>query len=292
MKTAMHNWMRPETLETTVSRLADCGYDSIEISGEPEKYPIDETRATLEKHGIACLGSVSIMTDGRGLTLGDKYQREGTITYLSDCVRMVGGLDGEIMTIVPATVGKIAPDASVDEEWAWAVEGMKRVAEVANDLDVKIAIEPINRFETYFINRGDQALALADAVGGDIGVCLDAFHMNIEEVDALAAIRQAGSRLLDFHVADSNRKPPGEGHYDWAATIRTLDEIGYGGHMTVEFVNPIERTILAGTQEEAPAEGATAAELKFIQDHGGGVLSDEEYTAATKASIDYLRSIG
>lgn len=291
MKTAMHNWMRPETLETTVARLADCGYDAIEISGEPEKYPLDETRATLEKHAISCLGSVSIMTDGRGLTLGDKYQREGTILYLQDCVRMVGGLDGEIMTVVPATVGKIAPDASVEEEWAWAVEGMQRVAEVAAELGVKIAIEPINRFETYFINRGDQALALADAVGGDIGVCLDAFHMNIEEVDALAAIRQAGSRLLDFHVADSNRRPPGEGHYDWAGTLRTLDEVGYTGHMTVEFVNPIERTILAGTQEEAPAEDATAAELKFIQDHGGGVLSDEEYTAATKASIDYLKSL-
>ena len=291
MKTAMHNWMRPETLETTAARLADCGYDAIEISGEPEKYPIDETRATLDKHGLACLGSVSIMTEGRGLTLGDKYQREGTIAYLQDCVRMVGGLDGEIMTIVPATVGKIAPDGSVDEEWAWAVEGMKRVAEVADELNVAIAIEPINRFETYFINRGDQALALADAVSGNIGVCLDAFHMNIEEVDAIAAIRHAGSRLLDFHVADSNRKPPGEGHYNWAATLRTLDDIGYSGHLTVEFVNPLERTILGGTREEAPSEDATAAELKFIQDHGGGVLSDAEYTAATKASIDYLNSL-
>ena len=60
--------------------------------------------------------------------------------------------------------------------------------------------------------------------------------------------------------------------------------------MTVEFVNPIERTILAGTQAEATTEG-TAAQLKFIQDHGGGVLSDEEYTAATKDSIDYLRTL-
>jgi sugar phosphate isomerase/epimerase len=290
MKIAMHNWMRPEPLETTLERLARYGYDSIEISGEPHLYAVDETRALLDKHGVSCWGSVSIMTAGRGLTLGDRYLREGTVLYLQDCARMVAGLGGTILTTVPATVGKTAPDASVQEEWEWAVDGLKRVADVAREVGVTIAIEPINRFETYFINRGEQALALADAVGDDVCVCLDAFHMNIEEVDALAAIRQAGSRLIDFHVADSNRKPPGDGHYDWRGTVETLKDIGYKGYLTVEFVNPVERTILAGTRAEEGASGP-ASQLKFIQDHGGGVLSDEEYSAATEASIRYLRSL-
>lgn len=290
MKIAMHNWMRPELLDTTLERLSRYGYDSIEISGEPHLYPVAETRALLEKHKIGCWGSVSIMTPGRGLTLADKYLREGTALYLQDCVRMVAGLGGKIMATVPATVGKIAPDASIEEEWSWAVGGLKRVADVARKLGVTIAVEPINRFETYFINRGEQALALADAVGDDICVCLDAFHMNIEEVDPLATIRQAGSRLIDFHVADSNRKPPGEGHYDWKGTVQTLKEIGYRGHLTVEFVNPLERTILAGTRADDAAEGP-ASQLKFIQDHGGGVLSDAEYSAATQASIGFLRKL-
>ena len=108
MKIAMHNWMRPEPLETTLARLSDCGYDEIQISGEPDKYGVDETRALLEKYGIGCWGAVSIMTEGRGLTLGDKRLREGTVHYLQDCARMVGGLDGKILTIVPATVGKIS----------------------------------------------------------------------------------------------------------------------------------------------------------------------------------------
>ncbi|MDE0022434.1 MAG: sugar phosphate isomerase/epimerase [Candidatus Poribacteria bacterium] len=291
MKIAMHNWMRPEPLETTVARLSDCGYDEIEISGEPDKFDVDETRAILDKYGIGCWGAVSIMTEGRGLTLGDKYLREGSIQYLQDCARMVGGLGGKILTTVPATVGKISPDASIEEEWDWTVDGLKRVADVARECGVTIAIEPINRFETYFINRGDQALALAEAVGEDICVCLDAFHMNIEETDALAAIREAGGKLIDFHVADTNRRPPGEGHYDWAGTIETLQEIGYEGRLTVEFVNPIERTILGAGREAASAEGASAAELKFIEDHGGGVLTDEEYTEATRSSIDYLKSL-
>jgi sugar phosphate isomerase/epimerase len=290
MKVSMHNWMRPEPIQTTISRLARFGYDGIEISGEPELYPVDETRALLDAHGLECWGAVSIMTAGRGLTLSDRYLREGTVLYLQDCVRMVAGLGGQILTTVPATVGKIVPDAPVEQEWGWAVDGLRRVADVARDYGVTLAIEPINRFETYFINRGEQALALANAVGDDVCVCLDAFHMNIEEVDALATIRQAGKRLIDFHVADSNRKPPGEGHYDWKATIETLVEIGFRGHLTVEFVNPVERTILAGASSDETAEGP-ASQLKFIQDHGGGILSDEEYSAATASSIQFLRGL-
>ncbi|GIX07778.1 MAG: epimerase [Candidatus Poribacteria bacterium] len=290
MRIAMHNWMRPEPLEKTLARLAECGYDAIEISGEPELYPVEETRKLLEKYGIACWGAVSIMTEGRGLTLRDRYLREGTVLYLQDCVRMVAGLGGEILTTVPATVGKIAPDGTVEQEWQWAVDGLKRVADVARELGVKIAIEPINRFETYFINRADQALALAEAVGEDICVCLDAFHMNIEEEDVQAAIRSAGSKLIDFHVADSNRKPPGQGHFDWQTTIQTLREIGFSGCLTVEFVNPIDRTILAQTREDTETTG-DAAQLKFIQDHGGGVLSDAEYTQATRDSVQYLRRL-
>ena len=84
---------------------------------------------------------------------------------------------------------------------------------------MRIGLEPLNRFETYFLNRCDQALALADAVGGDCGVALDAFHMNIEESDLLGAIRAAGDRLVDFHVADNNRMPPGHGALDWDAIV-------------------------------------------------------------------------
>ena len=90
--------------------------------------------------------------------------------------------------------------------------------------------------------RGEQALALADAVGPDVGVCLDCFHMNIEEVDLLETIRAIGPRLTDFHVADNGRLACGMGALDWPAIIATFKEIGYGGALTVEFVAPIDRT--------------------------------------------------
>ena len=108
---------------------------------------------------------------------------------------------------------------------------------------VRLAIEPLNRFETYFLNRHDQALALAEDVGPECGVCLDVFHMNIEEKDMLPGDPQAGKgRLADFHVADNNRMALRHGRLDWGQIIGTLKEIGYDGALTVEFVAPLDRT--------------------------------------------------
>ena len=90
--------------------------------------------------------------------------------------------------------------------------------------------------------RSAQALALADAVHPDCGVCLDAYHLNMEESNIYDAIRLAGKRLFDFHVADNNRFAAGLGHLDWARIIGTLREIGYDGALTNEFVAPVDRT--------------------------------------------------
>src|SRR3954452_11116255 len=112
----------------------------------------------------------------------------------------------------------------------------------AEAVGVRIGLEPLNRFETYFLNNAEQALALADDVGGDCGVALDMFHMNIEEADWAAAIRACEGRLVDFHVADNTRMPPGQGSFDWPAIVRELAGIGYEGHLTVEFVPSADRT--------------------------------------------------
>ena len=137
---------------------------------------------------------------------------------------MIKELGGKILTVVPSTVGKVTPMGSPDDEWRWAIESLKECQDHAEKQGVRLGLEPLNRFETYFLNRGDQALALAEDVGGDCGVCLDIFHMNIEEADWPAAIRNAGDKLVDFHVADNNRMPPGQGRSTgscWSEPSRT-----------------------------------------------------------------------
>ena len=292
MKFAMHNWMRPEPLETTLARLHRFGYDGIEIRGEPAQYDVDEVRRLLDKYEIECWGGVTMMTEGRDLVHPDKYVRLGTIAYMKDCIRMIRAIGGQIFCIVPSTVGKVKPLASPAEEWQWVVEGLKEVAAFAAENNVIPGIEPLNRFETYLINRHDQALRLGDEVGNDLRVVLDAFHINIEEADPIGAIRASGSRLLDFHVADNNRRPAGQGRTDWTEILGVMKEIGYTGRLTAEFVLTLDHTPLAISTEKRESDMEfTAADLKFIQGHGSGLISAADYDQAVKDNIDYLKGL-
>jgi len=178
--------MKVEPLEVAVARLAKYGYKRIEIQGEPYRYDTKDVKALLDKYGVGCWGSVTLMLEERNLLAKDAAQRAASVQYVKDCITMVAELGGEVMSIVPGTVGKLVPDATPDEEWGWAIETMQDIYAHSEPLGVRLAIEPINRFETYFINRCDQALALAEAVGPNCGICLDVFHMKIEEANTFA----------------------------------------------------------------------------------------------------------
>jgi sugar phosphate isomerase/epimerase len=287
----MHNWMRAEPIEDTIARLASCGYDAIEISGEPERYDTKHVKKLLADAKLTCWGSVTLMLADRDLLAKDEAQRAASVKYVKDTITMVKELEGKEITIVPSTVGKIKPQGTPEDEWKWAVASLKQCYEHGQKEGVKLALEPLNRFETYFLNRHDQALALAEAVGPDCGICLDVFHMNIEEVNMYQAIVNSKARLADFHIADNNRMAAGMGAFDWARIIGTLREIGYDGALTVEFVAPVDRTP-ANPYKNALEKGPvnlTADELKFIEDHGSSTLSNEFYTWLVDETVKTLR---
>jgi D-psicose/D-tagatose/L-ribulose 3-epimerase len=294
MRVAMHNWMRAEPIEVTIARLAKCGYDAIEISGEPEKYDTKHVGKLLKDAKLACWGSVTLMMGDRNLLTANEANRAMSVKYVKDTITMVKELGGEEITIVPCTVGKLTPEATPAEEWKWAVESLKQCYAHGLKEGVKLALEPLNRFETYFVSRSDQVLALAEEVGPQCGVCLDCFHMNIEEKDMLQSLRRAKDRLVDVHVADNNRMACGMGSLDWANIIYTLKDIGYTGALTVEFVAPVDRTP-ANPYKNAMEQGhveLSAEELKFMIDHGTGNLSDEFYTWLVDETVKHLRKCG
>ena len=242
MEIAIHNWMRAEGIEKTVERIARLGYDKIEIQGTPDFYEPHKVLELLKKNQLTCWGSVTLMLEDRNLLAKDITQRKKSIQYVKDVVQMVSDLEGNMVSVVPATVGKIIPDGKAEEEWEWAVSSLQEIYTFSENLGIQLGIEPINRFETYFINRADQALALAAAVGPNCGVCLDTFHMNLEEDNLFEAIKRAKNRLVGFHVADNNRMAPGMGTLDWDKIISTLKEINYNQVLSVEFCSPLDRT--------------------------------------------------
>lgn len=290
MHLAIHNWMRAEPIEKTIARISSQGYHALEIEGSPEKYDTKYIRQLLKNNGLKCWGSVTLMMEQRNLLAKDEAQRAASIQYVKDVITMVKELDGHMVSVVPGTVGKIVPDGRPEDEWVWAVESMKECYDFAEKSGLLLGIEPINRFETYFVNRGDQALALAKAVGPNCGVCLDAFHMNLEEDDAFAAIRRAKERLVGFHVADNNRFAPGMGTINWPKIVETLKEVGYDGALSVEFCPPLDRTPATpfpGSIDENP-EGLSPEQLKFLEDHGSSAFTEDFYSMLTQKSIDTL----
>jgi D-psicose/D-tagatose/L-ribulose 3-epimerase len=296
MRVSMHNWMRAEPVETTIRRLAKYGYDCIEISYDsvelaPGAPGTAAVRQMLKENGISCYGSISLMFAGRDLIHADPAVRASSVEYLNNCVTMVKELGGEVMSIVPSEVGKVKAMASPEEEWGWAVEGLREVHAHATSEGVRVALEPLNRFETNFLNRADQALTLAEAVAPDVGVCLDVYHMNQEDADMFKSIQNAGHKLYDLHVADNNRMACGMGSLNWERLLSTCKAMGYEGSLTVEFVPPIDRTPANPYKNALAAADATLTpeQLKFIEDHGSGVLSEEFYSWLVEESIKTLR---
>src|SRR5215213_10570668 len=115
MHLSTHNWMRAEPLEVTLRRISGLGYASIEISGEPSQYDTKEVRGLLRTYGIRCWGGVTLTLGKRNLAAKDVKQRADTVQYAKDVLTMIHELEGEIISVVPATVGKILPDASPEE---------------------------------------------------------------------------------------------------------------------------------------------------------------------------------
>lgn len=252
----MH-WMRPEPVQDAIRRAARCGFDAIMINGEPALYDWSLVKETLVEENVTPLGAVAL-TDhpGRDLLHPNKPVRVSALAYVSELLEFVAELGGSVVCLGPvAMIGKPAPTASPKDEWRWAIEALRKTGERAGELGLRVAVEPVSRFETYFVNRADQALCLIDEVAVEsVGVCLDTYHMNMEESDPLAAIRQAGPRIFDFHIADSNRKPPGQGHLHWHNILGALRSTGYHAHLTAEVVYPRDYSPLGTAPEDESGE--------------------------------------
>ncbi len=290
MYLAMHTWMRAEPIEAAIRRLPALGYKALEISGEPERHDVGAIRSLLDEVGMTCFGAVSLMTPERSLLAKDAGRRAASVQYIKDCISMVQGLGGEEMSVVPGSVGQVAPEATPEEEWAWATASLQECNDHAQACGVRMGSEPINRFETFFINRAAQAIALAEAVGPSCGVVLDSFHMAMEERDLHEAIRAAGDRLIDFHIGENNRQAPGLGSLDWSAIVATLRSIGYDGPLSVEFCPPFDRTPANPfpRQAETDFSGVSEEQRKFLEDHGSNLMSESFYVEQIKQTADVL----
>lgn len=142
----------------------------------------------------------------------------------------------EAAVIVGGIRGHLAGSPAERENLrAHALDAIRHCARRATGLGVTLLIEPINRYETNFVNTAAEGLAVLDEIDEpSVKLLLDTFHMNIEERTFTDALSAAGDRLGYVHVADSNRRAPGQGHIDFAAIMSALNTIGYRGMLVGE----------------------------------------------------------
>jgi sugar phosphate isomerase/epimerase len=124
-----------------------------------------------------------------------------------------------------------------DDSLAWAREAIQECLEIARSAGVPLLLEPINRYETDFLNTVDQAVEFLSGIGAhDVGILFDTFHANIEEASLEGTIASYASRIRHVHTADSNRCSPGSGHLDFKSIILALHAAGYQGWLSAEIL--------------------------------------------------------
>jgi D-psicose/D-tagatose/L-ribulose 3-epimerase len=230
----------PFTTESTAlfRQFRRWGFDTVEIPIEdPSHIDPAKVRAAADKAGIA-IGSVcACMGPGRDFR-GTAEEQATAMTYckaLIDQAVVLGcpSLIGPVYSVV-GKADAVEP-AQQKQEWALVVKNLKVLAAYARAKGVTICIEPLNRFETDFLNTCDQGLRLVRAVKSPaVKLHLDTFHMNIEEKDQAAAIRKAGRLLGHFHACGSDRGTPGGDHIAWPAIVKALKAVGYKGDVVIE----------------------------------------------------------
>ena len=249
------------------------GFETVEIPIEdPSHIDPAYVKRELDAHGLVCGSACACMGPGRDFR-GTPEEQKRTMDYCKTLLDQMVVLDcPSLIGPVYSVVGKAdaVEPAKQKEEWALVVKNLKELANYAEERGRQICIEPLNRFETDFLNTCNQGLKLIKDVGSKaLKLHLDTFHMNIEEKFQGPAIRKAGKLLGHFHACGSDRGTPGNDHIDWKSIASALKAIKYNGDVVIESfttdVKVIARAAAIWRRIEPTRDEIAVKGLKFLK---------------------------
>jgi sugar phosphate isomerase/epimerase len=226
-------------LDANLAKIAGYGYNGVELAiRDPKLVDMMELEIILHKYNliVPAIGTGQAWgEEGLSFTDPDPDIRKAAIQRIQSHIPIAEKLHAVI--IIGLVRGILKPGISHPQAMDWLREALQQCCSVAKDHNVRLALEPINRYETSLINNVTQGMDLISEVNSDnFGLLLDTFHMNIEEPQIEESIQKCGKRIFHFHVADSNRWYPGGGHLDFGAIITSLLNTGYTGFISGEFL--------------------------------------------------------
>jgi len=265
----------PFTTESTkwFKTFAKWGFDAVEIAiDEPANVDPGLVRSELDKAGLVCCSVCGAFGLDRDLR-GTPEAQANSAKYLMELIDQAAVLGAPVVAgPVYSAVGRreAVEPADYRKQWKTVVKNLKPICKHALKRGVTIAVEPLNRFETDFINTVDQALELVADVGSPaLKIHLDTFHMNIEQKCQADAIKKAGKLLAHFHACGSDRGTPGNDHIAWDGIAKALKQVKYDGGVVIESFTKDVKIIAAAAaiwrQIEPSREEIATKGLKFLR---------------------------
>ncbi|NPV54347.1 MAG: sugar phosphate isomerase/epimerase [Firmicutes bacterium] len=225
-------------------KLKEMGYDGIEIPLVADHlefldpvYVQDKLAETQMEcvTGTGFTADMSIISDNPGI-------REKGMAHMKRCIDLTADVGAQLITgALYAPIGLRPQGGRTPTQWERSVTNLREIARYAAEKGVILGLEPLNRYEVFFLNTAADAVALAKAIGEpNVKVHLDTYHMNIEEKDIYRTVVETGEFLGHVHCSENDRGTPGTGHVDWDGLIRGLLEVNYDGWIVIEsFFEPI-----------------------------------------------------
>ena len=237
-------WTSPFTTETIdlFPKIKSMGYDAVEIPVEyPEKIDGKKIKVALQEHGLHAI-VCGAFGPSRDLTNDDTAVHQTCFDYITQCLDLCNIWDAKFLAgPMYSAVGKarMVPSEQRKIEWDRAVKNIYKVCQLAQERELSIALEPLNRFESDLINTAEDVMRLIFDVNHPAAhVLLDGFHMAIEEHNLEKAITTAGDKLIHVQVSENYRGTPGTGQTPWQSFKKGLEKINYQGVVSIESFTP------------------------------------------------------
>jgi D-psicose/D-tagatose/L-ribulose 3-epimerase len=249
------------------------GFDAVEIAvDDPTAIDPAHVRAELDRVGLACCSVCGAFGPDRDLR-GTPEAQANSAKYLMALIDQAVVLGAPVVAgPVYSAVGRRSAEepAAKKQQWKTVVKNLKPICKYAEKRGIVIAVEPLNRFETDFINTVKQVLELVADVGSPaLKIHLDTFHMNIEQKCQADAIKKAGKLLAHFHACGSDRGTPGNDHIAWDDIAKALKKVKYDGGVVIESFTQDVKIIAAAAaiwrQIEPSREEIATKGLKFLR---------------------------
>jgi D-psicose/D-tagatose/L-ribulose 3-epimerase len=257
------------------TRVAGLGFDVLEVCVEDTAGITADVLNAAGREANVAFSVCGAFGPDRDLASADPEPQRNALEYIAFCAELAAAVGSpHVCGPMYSAVGKARLDDPDDRaaEWRRAVDNLKRAADHAGQLGIRLAIETLNRYETDMVNTVEQALELCSNVGADnVGLLLDTYHMNIEEKSLGGAIRVAGDRIFHFHSCENDRGTPGTGHVPWDDAFAALAEVGYGEQIVIESFTPkvkeIARAVSLWRPLDADGDELARGGLAFLRSH-------------------------